>query len=86
MHPTILVQRRAVALNRITERAAALVKHLELDPVGHIAGVMHPELNHIRVAGTAQRNSLTRGDGFQGIFDHVADDPLQQAEIAGKRN
>jgi hypothetical protein len=65
MHPTILVQRRAVALNRITERAAALVKQLRLDPA--LSEALRPT-----GAKDPQVTEMFRLEAVANLFDQLA--------------
>jgi len=65
MHPTILVQRRAKALNRIFEKADALIKHLDLEPA--LAEALQP-----KGAKDPQVTEMFRLEALADLFDQLA--------------
>jgi hypothetical protein len=66
MHPTILVQRRAKALNRIFEKADALIKHLDLSPA--LTEALQP-----RGAKDPQVIEMFRLEALADLFDQLAE-------------
>jgi hypothetical protein len=65
MHPTILIQRKAQAVNRILAKAEALAKHLDLDPA--LIEALQP-----KGAKDAQVLEMFRLEGLANLFDQLA--------------
>jgi len=65
MHPTILVQRRAQAINRIMAKAEALIKHLDLDPA--LIEALQP-----KGAKDPQVIEMFRLEALANLFDELA--------------
>lgn len=66
MHPSVLAQRKAIAANRIVERATALVQHLELDPA------LAQSLQPTGVKDT-QTVDMLRLEGLATLLDQLAE-------------
>lgn len=56
MHPSVLIKRKAIAVNRIVERAGALVKRLELDPV--LVAALEPKVKDTETADMLRMEAL----------------------------
>lgn len=66
MHPTILAQRKAIATDRILERSAALVQHLELDQ--SLVDRLRP--SSVKDPPTVE---MLRLEALADLFDQLAD-------------
>jgi hypothetical protein len=65
MHPTILIQRKAQAINRIMAKAEALAKHLDLDPA--LIDSLQP-----KGVKDSQVIEMFRLEGLANLFDQLA--------------
>jgi hypothetical protein len=65
MHNTVLAKRRAVAIDRIVNRATALVQHLELDPA--LAEALQP-----KTIKDPQAAEMIRLEALATLIDQMA--------------
>src|SRR5690349_4630885 len=65
MHPSVLAQRKAIATNRIVERATAIVNHLELDPA--LAAGLQSTVKDTQAAEMIQL------EGLANLMDQLAE-------------
>lgn len=91
MHPTILVQHRAQAINRIMERAAALIKRIDLDPALLEAlqpkGVKDPQVVEMfRLEALANLfDELAFSAGIIEAEEQPAEQPVEEPAEAPKK-